>query len=168
MTTLIKGLKLNHPLIQSHNYPNLYQKSLSILPNLDKKNHEDILHDVLLNILEKNNYNAEKSSLSTFVCLKTKLKNIDNNRSKSAPVKRKFEQIYRTEAVYHTKFDKARDFAPLVPKEYRSLYNMWIKNDSIKDMASALNIPEGTIKSRVNTLVGHLKKIIKTPDDIYQ
>ena len=54
-----------------------------------------------------------------------------------------------------------KEAAHQLPQSLRGIYQMRMKGMTIKEMSEVLNIPEGTVKSRMHQMVGVLKEALR-------
>jgi len=153
---------------------NLYDKYAAALNGIiyriikDKSIAEEILSNTMLKAWNKiDTYDVEKSSLFTWLATIARNSAIDKSRLKSFQNHNKTESI--TDHVYkigyttdHSKLDADR-VIKLVDEKYRVvLEKMYLEGYSQSDISKELDIPLGTVKTRLRKAIQILRKELGT------
>lgn len=145
--------------IYKENAKYVYNVALSVLHN--KKDAEDIMHDVFIKFFENIHYFKGESSIKTYLYRMTINKCIDFIRKESLKRKKmdfineKFTPKEKDTVILFNLFEKLN----FNEKVIISLSE--IAGFSYKEIAEILNIKIGTVKSRINRAINKLKNIIR-------
>lgn len=168
---LVMLLKQRHEAAFSYLYDHysasLYSVILSIVPNREVSN--DILQEVFVKIFRQiETYDTEKGRLFTWMLNIARNASIDAVRSKnyqqSQHNRELTENIYEAGGSTQTNTDKIglRNIVNKLKEEYRVLVELsYFEGFTQDEISKMLNIPLGTVKTRLRTALIQLKQVIK-------
>jgi RNA polymerase sigma factor (sigma-70 family) len=145
----------------------LYSVIVSIIP--DRELSSDILQEAFVKIWRQiETYDATKGRLFTWMLNITRNASIDALRSKDFHQRQQnrelTEQIYETGGSTQTNTDKIglRKIVYKLKEEYRVLVELsYFEGFTQDEISRMLNIPLGTVKTRLRTALIQLKQVIK-------
>ena len=169
---LLKGLQSHDEHAFSFLYDH-YSKALFsiILPIIQQQESaEDVLQEVFVKIWQNIKlYDASKGRLYTWMLNIARNQSIDrtrskdfNNRSKTTELS---ETVYNNRQGADAKIDDVGLTKTLsqLPDESRKLLELaYYQGYTQEEIANMLNIPLGTVKTRIRTTIIHLRKILGT------
>jgi RNA polymerase sigma factor (sigma-70 family) len=145
----------------------LYSVIVSIIPDRELSN--DILQEVFIKIWRQiETYDTTKGRLFTWMLNVARNASIDALRSKSFQQNQQNrelkESIYETAPSTQTNVDKIglRKMVYKLKEEYRVLVELsYFEGFTQDEISRMLNIPLGTVKTRLRTALIQLKQVIK-------
>ena len=169
---LLQGLQSHDEHAFSFLYDH-YSKALFsiILPIIQQQElAEDVLQEVFVKIWQNIKlYDASKGRLYTWMLNIARNQSIDrtrskdfNNRSKTTELS---ETVYNNKQGVEVKIDDVGLTKTLsqLPDESRKLLELaYYQGYTQEEIANMLNIPLGTVKTRIRTTIIHLRKILST------
>ncbi len=147
--------------------PALYGVIYKILE--DEQTSQDVLQDVFVKIWNNiAQYNSDKGRLYTWLLNIARNSAIDKTRSKGEIMKSKIqtgenvvhnlEQTSKTEVSTDT--IGLRKMVNQLKPEYASIIDLaYFNGYTIEEISKALNIPSGTVKTRMRSAMGQLREI---------
>ncbi|WP_033412079.1 RNA polymerase sigma factor [Segetibacter koreensis] len=169
---LVMLLKQHHETAFSYLYDHysasLYSVILSIIPDRELSN--DILQEVFVKIFRQiETYDSSKGRLFTWMLNIARNASIDALRSKnyqrSQQNRELTENVYERGGSTQTNTDKIglRKIVNKLKEEYRVLVELsYFEGFTQEEISKMLNIPLGTVKTRLRTALIQLKQVIKT------
>lgn len=150
--------------------PLVYSVAFRILQNCSDA--EELTQDIFIRLWERENYQSKRGSLKSFLGLLTRHRAIDRLRRSS-----KTENIFETleKSIYDNSFsslpleqlqsqerqEKLQEALNLLPQEQRKVLIMnFFEGSSQREIAKTINIPVGTVKSRIRAGFIKLKQIL--------
>ena len=154
--------------LYDHYSGSLYSVILSIVPDRELSN--DILQEVFVKIFRQiETYDTTKGRLFTWMLNIARNASIDAVRSKNYQQNQQnrelTENIYEAGGVTQTNTDKIglRKIVNKLKEEYRVLVELsYFEGFTQEEISKMLNIPLGTVKTRLRTALIQLKQVIKT------
>lgn len=168
---LVAMLKQRQQAAFSYLYDNysgsLYSVVLSIIT--DRETANDVLQEVFIKIWRQiEQYDTTKGRLFTWMMNITRNASIDMLRSKgfnnSLQNRELTEDVYESVGSVTTNIDKIglRKIVNKLKEEYRALVDLaYFQGLTQDEIAKLLNIPLGTVKTRLRTALIQLREIIK-------
>ena len=147
--------------------PALYGVIYKVLE--DEQTSQDVLQDVFVKIWNNiAQYNPDKGRLYTWLLNIARNSAIDKTRSKGEIMKSKIqtgenvvhnlEQTSKTEVLTDT--IGLRKMVNQLKPEYASIIDLaYFKGYTIEEISKTLNIPSGTVKTRMRSAMGQLREI---------
>ena len=131
---------------------------------------EDVLQEVFVKIWQNIKlYDASKGRLYTWMLNIARNQSIDRTRSKDFSNRSKttelLETVYNNRQVAEAKIDDVglNNTLSKLPDESRRLLELaYYQGYTQEEIAKMLNIPLGTVKTRIRTTIIHLRKILST------
>jgi len=169
---LLKGLQSHDEhafsFLYDHYSKALFSIILPIIPQQELA--EDVLQEVFVKIWQNIKlYDASKGRLYTWMLNIARNQSIDrtrskdfNNRSKTTELS---ETVYNNRQGAEAKIDDVGLTKTLsqLPDESRKLLELaYYQGYTQEEIANMLNIPLGTVKTRIRTTIIHLRKILGT------
>ena len=148
----------------------VYSIALKILQN--SSDAEDLTQDVFITLWQKNHYQSERGSLKSFLGLFTRCRAIDKLRKRNTTqnfLTRWQLNLYEgsssllplEKAESQEQKKQLQKALSLLPKEQREILIMsFFEGLSRTEIAEKLNLPVGTVKSRVRLAFVKLKKLL--------
>ena len=171
-TELLQGLQSHDEHAFSFLYDH-YSKALfsiifTIIPQQELA--EDVLQEVFVKIWQNiQSYDASKGRLYTWMLNIARNQSIDRTRSKDFSNRSKttelLETVYNNRQVAEAKIDDVglNNTLSKLPDESRRLLELaYYQGYTQEEIAKMLNIPLGTVKTRIRTTIIHLRKILST------
>jgi RNA polymerase sigma factor (sigma-70 family) len=167
---LLRGLQLHEEQAYSYLYDH-YSKALfvviyQIVPQQETA--EDILQEVFIKIWQNiNSYDTSKGRLYTWMLNIARNQAIDRMRSKEFNKRAKTTEL--TETVYKESVDNQNNMADIglrktlsiLPPDNRRLLELsYFQGYTHEELAKMLNLPLGTVKTRIRTTLIQLRKLI--------
>ena len=154
--------------LYDHYSASLYSVILSIIPDRELSN--DILQEVFVKIFRQiESYDSGKGRLFTWMLNIARNASIDALRSKnyqqSQQNRELTENVYEKGGSTQTNTDKIglRKIVNKLKEEYRVLVELsYFEGFTQDEISKMLNIPLGTVKTRLRTALIQLKQVIKT------
>lgn len=154
--------------LYDHYSGSLYSVILSIVPDRELSN--DILQEVFVKIFRQiETYDTTKGRLFTWMLNIARNASIDAVRSKNYQQNQQnrelTENIYEAGGVTQTNTDKIglRKIVNKLKEEYRVLVELsYFEGFTQEEISKMLNIPLGTVKTRLRTALIQLKQVIKS------
>jgi len=124
------------------------------------RNSDDIVQNIFKKIFEKrNNFNPEKGSLSTWIYTIAAREAVNfYRRNKKNTVA--IDQTCELEYVSEGKLDVSKIISCLDELESRIIFMRLFNKNSFEDIANALEIPEGTVKTKFYRSIEKLRQKI--------
>lgn len=148
----------------------IYSLAFKILRN--NADAEELTQDIFLSLWQKDNYQAGRGSLKSFLALLTRHRAIDKLRKRNTAqnfldrwqltiFENSTEQIPLDAAQEQEQQEKLQQVLSLLPPEQREILTMnFFEGLSRAQIAERLNLPIGTVKSRVRLAFVKLKKLL--------
>ena len=137
----------------------------------DKEAAEDILQEVLVKIWQKiATYDRSKGKLFTWLINIARNAAIDTTRGKNYTMKNKIQSIDNSVRSVNRQYNVSiqadhiglRNIVEKLKPEYRVLVDkLYFEGYTQEEAAEELNIPLGTIKTRIRAAIGHLRELMK-------
>lgn len=130
---------------------------------------EDVLQSVLLKIWQNGHkFNSSKGSLFTWLVRISKNAAIDKTRTKDFRLSQQSKNGIEVVSIANTVAAEdemerlyARQLIAQLPQDQKVLINMsFFEGYTHKEICEKLNIPLGTVKTRIRTAIKHLRSII--------
>jgi RNA polymerase sigma-70 factor (ECF subfamily) len=170
---LLQGLQAHDENAFSFLYENysraLFGIILQIIPQQELA--EDVLQEVFVKIWQNiNSYDISKGRLYTWMLNIARNQAIDRTRSKDFNNRGKTielsDNVYTNKQSVDAKFDDVGLKKTLgnLPEESRKLLEMaYYQGYTQEEISRILNIPLGTVKTRIRSTIIQLRKILSTP-----
>ena len=148
----------------------VYSVAFKILRN--RSDAEELTQDIFIRLWQKENYQSKRGSLKSFLGLLTRHRAIDRlrQRNTSQNVFEKMQQsLYENsrssfaleELESQERQEKLKKALSFLPQEQRQLLIMnFFEGSSQREIAKKLNLPVGTVKSRIRSAFIKLKRIL--------
>lgn len=168
---LVQLLRQRSQHVFSYLYDNYSGALLSIIQNI--VNEEELANDVLQEVFVKiwkqiETYDSSKGRLFTWMLNIARNASIDTVRSKSYQNSKQnrelTEDVYTAGGVSETKTDQIglRKMVHNLKEDYKVLVELsYFQGFTQDEIAKMLNIPLGTVKTRLRTALTQLREIIK-------
>lgn len=146
----------------------MFATAVRILP--DRREAEDLLHDVFLEVWRKaGDYDASRGTVRTWVMMRLRSRALD--RCKSARISRSVAlddtTVLQNRAAATTAPEKVpdrtviREAVMALPDPQRAVLELaYFKGFSSSEIATALDLPVGTVKSRVAAGMRKLRRLL--------
>jgi len=169
-TELVRLLKVKHPIGMEYLYQNYASTLFGVVLRVVKTREiaEEVLHDAFLKIWSKIEiYDDSKGKLFTWMLNLTRNLAIDQVRSKMYKNENKTDQIepneHNIERNHFTMqtIDRigVEELLRLLKPEHREVVDlMYLKGYTQVEVSEELGIPLGTVKTRIRSAMGHLRK----------
>lgn len=129
---------------------------------------EEILQQTMLKVWNKiDTYDGEKSSFFTWICVIARNTALDKKRLKSFEHRQKTDSLDATvydiesEMINSSGIDVEKLTSALDPKYKLVLDKLYLEGYSQRDLADELDMPLGTIKTRIRTAINILREELK-------
>jgi RNA polymerase sigma-70 factor, ECF subfamily len=135
---------------------------------------EDITQDVFVSLWQKDSYNPNRGSLTSFLCLLARSRAVDKLRSRSSSQKslNRWQSILSPEAPEPTPFEQAslqerqgfvKEAITQLPDPQRQVLEMvYYTGLSQSEISNQLEVPLGTVKTRSRQGLLKLGQLLKT------
>lgn len=153
--------------LYTHYAPALYGVIYKVLE--DEQTSQDVLQDVFVKIWNNiAQYNPDKGRLYTWLLNIARNAAIDKTRSKGEIMKSKIQTgeniVHTLEQTSKTEFPTdtigLRQMVNQLKPEYASLIDLaYFNGYTIEEISKTLNIPSGTVKTRMRSAMGQLREI---------
>ena len=169
---LLQGLQSHEEpafsFLYDHYSKALFNIILQIIPQQELA--EDVLQEVFIKIwLNIKLYDASKGRLYTWMLNIARNQSIDRTRSKDFSNRSKttelLETVYNNRQGAEAKVDDVglKKILTKLPDESRRLLELaYYQGYTQDEIANMLNIPLGTVKTRIRTTIIHLRKILSS------
>jgi len=137
----------------------------------DKEAAEDILQEVLIKIWQKiATYDRSRGKLFTWLINIARNAAIDSTRAKDYNVKSKIQSIDNSVRSINRQYNVStqvdhiglRNIVEKLKPEYRVLIDkLYFEGYTQEEAAEELDIPLGTIKTRIRAAISHLRELMK-------
>lgn len=135
---------------------------------------EEVLQQTMLKAWNKmEDYNESKSTIYTWLNVIARSTSIDAVRLKRYKVEQKTDTLdplvhdNRTSSINTSKIDIERLTANLEPKYKEVIDKLYLEGYSQSEVAKLLDIPLGTVKTRVKHAIGILRKELENEKNLF-
>lgn len=139
------------------------------------ENANDMYSDIVLDLISNKSYNCKKSSFVTFIgnCFKRQIqdhlrkrKSFNNIR---ANISNNLDQLKKEEKLnkHDLEENEISTYSEKINEKYKETFNLRIRGLEYKNIAVALNIPIGTVKSNIHHATVELRDIYSKSNEIF-